>query len=106
MARLSRKWSCGRQPYVRFAPNARVAGGHIGAFASERTRSNDASLGGEQLPAFEGGEDLHRGSRPVEGVEMQPRHAGLEQLRALRDAVLHAGRADRVIVRRLVDLRL
>src|SRR5256885_16635410 len=56
-------------------------------------------LGGEQLLAAQRGEDLDRGARPVERVEVEARHAGFEQLRALRDAVPHAEGADGVVGR-------
>ena len=51
-------------------------------------------LRGEQLLPAQRGEDLDRRAGAVEGIEVQTRHARLQQLDALRDAVAHAQGAD------------
>src|ERR1700693_1517377 len=61
---------------------------------------------GEQLLAAERGQNLDRSSRAVERVEVKARDTRLEQLCALRDAVLNAESAHGLVVRGLLDGRL
>src|SRR5438445_4670773 len=60
-------------------------------------------LSGQQLAAAQRLQDHRRRAGAVEGVEVQARDAGLEQLGALADAVLDAGLAYRLVVRGRVD---
>src|SRR5690348_11343733 len=63
-------------------------------------------LRGQQLLTAERLQDRNRGFGPVERVEVQARHASLQELRALLDTVAHAELADRLVVGRLVDRQL